>query len=84
MYGATLVFSFLRTSINSLDANARFLILPDGTIRVTIPTKMSWKPGQHVFLRFWALGLHAMTMHPFTICSLPSSKKMVFYGKSVV
>lgn len=40
---------------------------------------MQWAPGQHVFLRFWALGLNAYTSHPFTICSLPDSKEMVFY-----
>ncbi|KUJ12464.1 uncharacterized protein LY89DRAFT_208058 [Mollisia scopiformis] len=81
LYAFTLIVSFLRTSIQSLDLHALFLTLPDGTLKITIPTKVCWAPGQHVFLRFWALGLHAYTTHPFTICSLPDSGEMVFYMK---
>jgi ferredoxin-NADP reductase len=79
LYGATLIYSFLRNAIQSLDAHATFHTLPDSTIRISIPSTMKWAPGQHVFLRFWAMGLNAYTTHPFTICSLPDSKEMVFY-----
>ena len=80
LYGETYIFAFFRTAIQSLKAEAKFTLLPDSTIRISIPSKMSWKPGQHVFLRFWALpGLHPYSMHPFTICSLPSSGEMVFF-----
>ena len=59
LYGATYIFSFFRTAVQSLKAEAKFILLPDSTIRISIPTTMSWKPGQHVFLRFWAFpGLH--------------------------
>ena len=45
-------------------------LLPSGLLRVKIPTIISWKPGQHVFVRFLTLGPHSLTAHPFTICSL--------------
>jgi NAD(P)H-flavin reductase len=32
---------------------------------------MTWSPGQHVFIRFLTLGVHTLTTHPFSICSLP-------------
>jgi predicted ferric reductase len=80
LYGATYIFAFFRTAIQSLKAEAKFTLLPDSTIQISIPSKMSWKPGQHFFLRFWALpGLHSYSMHPFTICSFPSSGEMVFF-----
>jgi NAD(P)H-flavin reductase len=79
LYAASLTFSFLRTAFNSLNAEAKFLLLSDSTVRVTLPTKMSWKAGQHAFLKFYASGGHWYTFHPFTICSLPSSGEMVFY-----
>jgi NAD(P)H-flavin reductase len=56
-----------------------------GFIRVVIPAKFNWRPGQHCFLRFTSLGLqHAVSSHPFTICSLPSMQpggqnELVFY-----
>jgi ferric-chelate reductase len=48
-------------------------------LRVQIPVqlankiglRMIWHTGQHVFVRFQTLGLHALTLHPFAICSLP-------------
>lgn len=82
LYSFTLIISFLRTSIQSLDLHALFSTLPDGTLKISIPTKMRWRPGQHVFLGFWALGLNAYTSHPFTICSLPGKGEMVFYMKA--
>ena len=44
-----------------------------GTIKVVIPVKFSWSPGQHIFIRFLTLNVHQLTSHPFSICSLPSS-----------
>lgn len=45
---------------------------------------MRWRPGQHCFLRFTSFGLQAYSSHPFTICSLPSTRtdgksELVFY-----
>lgn len=62
---------------------ADFDLKSDGTIEINVPTKMVWKPGQHVFVRFLALGPDALTAHPFTICSLPGEtgkgSNMTFY-----
>jgi NAD(P)H-flavin reductase len=52
-------------------------------LRVQIPVRsaqkvglrMTWHPGQHIFIRFLTLGPHALTNHPFSICSLPPSKE---------
>jgi NAD(P)H-flavin reductase len=59
----------------------------NGFIRVDIPTTATWTPGQHYFIRFMILGLHAWTIHPFTVCSLPvqgtnddkDQNKLVFF-----
>src|SRR6201996_4796218 len=60
--------------------------MPCGMLQVTIPVhpgsvthsktpmRISWHPGQHVFIRFLTLGIHAFSAHPFSICSLPPSK----------
>ena len=54
-------------------------------LKVTIPVDTTWQPGQHFFLRFIHLGLHALTAHPFTIASVPATRtssrrsKLVFY-----
>jgi NAD(P)H-flavin reductase len=56
----------------------------EDTLRVTIDTKMTWSPGQHIFIRFLTCGVHAFTAHPFTICSVPQQNKknqLVFYVK---
>lgn len=57
----------------------------NGFIRVAIPAKFHWKPGQHCFLRFTSFGFFdAVSAHPFTICSTPSlnsrePSELVFY-----
>ncbi|KAK5110267.1 hypothetical protein LTR62_006120 [Meristemomyces frigidus] len=51
---------------------ARLSMATDGFIRVKIPTKAVWHIGQHFFVRFMSTGVHALTIHPFTACSLPS------------
>ena len=41
-------------------------------MKISIPSsKLNWKPSQHMFLRFLTPNLHALTSHPFTICSIP-------------
>ncbi|KAF2102904.1 hypothetical protein NA57DRAFT_33502 [Rhizodiscina lignyota] len=37
---------------------------------VLVPRNWTWRPGQHVFLRFPSIGI--MENHPFTISSIPS------------
>lgn len=62
--------------ISGLGLFATIKALPEpGMIKVTVdtPARLVWTPGQHVFLYFLsALGLHALSSHPFTIASLPS------------
>ena len=48
-------------------------------VKVTAPTKVVWKPGQHFFVRFLDLGAHAATSHPFTVASLPSAGAAEMY-----
>lgn len=51
---------------------AELSLTSNGFIQVHIPTNATWTVGQHYFIRFMTLGLHAWTIHPFTACSLPS------------
>ncbi|KAJ5247797.1 hypothetical protein N7468_002780 [Penicillium chermesinum] len=54
----------------------------DYTMKITIKTQMHWAPGQHIFLRFLTCGVHALTAHPFTVCSVPQTNgenELVFY-----
>ncbi|KAK6614149.1 ferric reductase transmembrane [Botrytis cinerea] len=52
---------------------AEIFIEDNGFTRITILANFKWQPGQHCFLRFRGFGLHALSSHPFTICSLPST-----------
>lgn len=52
-------------------------LVGNGTLRVSIPADFQWSPGQHIFVRFVTPGLHSLTAHPFTICSLP----VIAYGE---
>lgn len=57
---------------HGISHRASVSIASNGFICVRIPTQASWTVGQHFFVRFMALGLHAWTIHPFTACSLPT------------
>jgi hypothetical protein len=56
-----------------------------GFIRIAIPAKFVWLPGQNYFPRFTSFGMmSALSSHPFTICSSPSMlpnelPELVFY-----
>ncbi|TGO65908.1 hypothetical protein BOTNAR_0073g00330 [Botryotinia narcissicola] len=52
---------------------AEIFIEDNGFTRISIPANFKWQPGQHCFLRFRSFGIHALSSHPFTICSLPST-----------
>ncbi|EPE02487.1 ferric reductase transmembrane [Ophiostoma piceae UAMH 11346] len=45
--------------------------------------QLRWRPGQHLYLRFMALGVHGLTTHPFAVCSIPEgdSSCLVFHTK---
>lgn len=53
--------------------------LPEKAIKVTIPTRMRWKPGQYVYLRM--PGISFFESHPFTIASLCSDDFPSQYGE---
>ncbi|RJE22999.1 Ferric-chelate reductase [Aspergillus sclerotialis] len=89
--GAVYMFSLLAAQIKTYFVHglhhATLTPLPAGLIQIKIPTKASWKPGQHVFLRIFGVGIHSFTAHPFTVSSLPEDSnqgkenEMVFYIK---
>ena len=66
---------------------AKISMTTNGFICVRVPTESTWTIGQHFFVRFMGLGVHAATNHPFTACSLPSrvstsgktTSELVFY-----
>lgn len=84
MYGSSFFAATIQTFLlNGMRHRADFELKDDGMIEINFPTKLVWKPGQHVFVRFLALGLNGLTSHPLTICSLPDetgkNSKMAFY-----
>ncbi|GIK06197.1 hypothetical protein Aspvir_001841 [Aspergillus viridinutans] len=54
-------------------------ILPHNAIKVTVATRMRWKPGQYVYLRM--PGISLLGRHPFTIASLCSDDFPSAYGE---
>lgn len=54
-------------------------ILPEGAVKVTIPTQKRWRPGQYVYLRM--PGIAVLENHPFTIASLCSLDFPSEYGE---
>ena len=67
---------------------ARLELLPHNVVKISVHTKSTWMPGQHIFLRFLNWNVHSLTTHPFTIASLPKrdapmsphdEHEMVFY-----
>jgi NAD(P)H-flavin reductase len=86
VYVPCYVYPWLRTCFEyGVRQKAQLSVEDNGFTRITIPAKFKWVPGQHCFLRFTSFGLlPAMSSHPFTICSLPStqpdeSSELVFY-----
>ncbi|KAM5541792.1 hypothetical protein V8D89_004521 [Ganoderma adspersum] len=71
LYGVSWLARTGRTFYNGLGSSATFEMLSENMVQIVIPTKVSWKPGQHFFIRFLNLGIHAASSHPFTIASLP-------------
>ncbi|KAL3426583.1 ferric reductase transmembrane component 7 [Phlyctema vagabunda] len=57
---------------------AAVTLLAENAIKVTIPTQMSWKPGQYIYLRM--PGISLFENHPFTISSLCSEDFPSEYG----
>ncbi|KAK8185989.1 ferric-chelate reductase-like protein [Phyllosticta citribraziliensis] len=87
IYVTSLLYSNIRTYLSYGVCHIGSLsILPGGFVEAiipihhqkaaekAIPTGFTWSPGQHVFLRFMGLGLHSLSSHPFTICSIPPER----------
>lgn len=86
LYTLSWLYSQCKTYFeHGLRHKARLVPESEHTLRITIDTRMEWGPGQHVFLRFMTCGMHALTAHPFTICSVPQrdcQNQLVFYVKA--
>ncbi|KAJ5474360.1 Riboflavin synthase-like beta-barrel [Penicillium sp. IBT 31633x] len=54
-------------------------LLPQNALKITIPTKMRWRPGQYVYLRLPRISM--IQSHPFTIASLCSDDFPSAYGE---
>jgi predicted ferric reductase len=78
IYVSCYLYRFGRTIYNSGIALFAYLtMLPSGPdhglahVRIVVPDRVSWKPGQHAYLRFWGLGFpHSFSSHPWTISSV--------------
>ncbi|OAL73598.1 hypothetical protein A7D00_1626 [Trichophyton violaceum] len=87
VYLPCLIFVQIRTFFINRPCLATVDVLPCGLIRITTTSSISWKPGQHMFLRLLGLGAHCLTTHPFTIASLPQAEssnktnEMTVYAK---
>lgn len=70
------LYSQIRTYFkHGISLRATIVCVSPSALKVTIPvSNLTWTPGEHVFLRFLALGLHGLTAHPFTICSSPNAR----------
>ncbi|KKA31201.1 hypothetical protein TD95_000802 [Thielaviopsis punctulata] len=58
---------------------AAVTLMPENAVKITIPTRMRWKPGQFVYLRM--PGISILDNHPFTISSLCSGDFPSAYGE---
>ncbi|PSS05228.1 ferric reductase NAD binding domain-domain-containing protein [Coniella lustricola] len=87
LYACSWCYSQMKTYFDhGIRRRATITPLSDRCLRIDVPVGplTLWKPGQHMFLRFLTLGVHAFTAHPFTICSLPDGDKLVGQPQSVM
>jgi NAD(P)H-flavin reductase len=62
---------------HGINHRANISLAANGFICVRIPTAAIWDVGQHFFVRFLSLGVHAISIHPFTACSLPGTSSHI-------
>ncbi|KAL0775952.1 hypothetical protein CaCOL14_007239 [Colletotrichum acutatum] len=82
LYSLCFFYSQFKTFMEHGVNHARVSLVTPHCLKVVIETNTRWTPGQHVYLRFLTCGMHALTAHPFTICSIPrhsQRNEMVFY-----
>ncbi|KAK6607712.1 ferric reductase like transmembrane component [Botrytis cinerea] len=58
---------------------AAITLMAENAIKVTVPTQMTWRPGQYIYLRM--PGISVFENHPFTISSLCSEDFPSEYGE---
>ncbi|KAG4033581.1 hypothetical protein MFRU_004g00880 [Monilinia fructicola] len=58
---------------------AAITLMAENAIKVTVPTQMTWRPGQYIYLRM--PGISIFENHPFTISSLCSEDFPSEYGE---
>jgi predicted ferric reductase len=68
-----------RMSSFMIGEESAITLLPQGAIKVTVPTQMRWRPGQYVYLRMPRISF--FQSHPFTIASLCSDDFPSAYGE---
>ncbi|KAK0368620.1 hypothetical protein CLIM01_14028 [Colletotrichum limetticola] len=82
LYALCFFYSQFKTFMEHGVDHARVSLVTPHCLKVVIETNARWTPGQHVYLRFLTSGMHSLTAHPFTICSIPrhgQRNEMVFY-----
>ena len=82
IYMSCYLYSFVRTAMRT--GRATLSMATPGIVSVQVPSNTKWEPGQYCFVRFFGMGKHAFSSHPFTICSLDSrqsgeSADLLFY-----
>ncbi|CAK7222786.1 hypothetical protein SEUCBS140593_005021 [Sporothrix eucalyptigena] len=84
LYLSSLLFAVGRTYLKNGLRTARLELVSEHTLKISVEAtskkgRLHWRPGQHAYLRFVTGGVHALTAHPFTICSASESDNAVFY-----
>ncbi|ERS96087.1 ferric-chelate reductase [Sporothrix schenckii 1099-18] len=88
LYLASLLWAVARTYLAHGLRTASLDAVSPHTLKIAVTTPdasrsasaLVWRPGQHLYLRFLAGGaVHALTTHPFTICSVAGHGDAVFY-----
>jgi hypothetical protein len=67
---------------HGINHRANISLAANGFICVRIPTPAAWNVRQHFFVRFLSLEIHAISIHPFTACSLPGAGSHIDHSTS--
>ncbi|KAF8314479.1 hypothetical protein DL93DRAFT_2136807 [Clavulina sp. PMI_390] len=72
-YTVALLIRWTRAVLYGTGHHAEMDLISDRMMVITIPTKLTWAPGQHFFIRFLTGDIHMFTSHPFSIASIPQA-----------
>ncbi|KAI0794429.1 ferric reductase NAD binding domain-containing protein [Fomes fomentarius] len=70
LYGASWLVRYGRMLYHGVHSGVTYEELPEDMVKIIIPTQIKWRAGQHFFVRFLDLGIHAASSHPFTVSTL--------------